>query len=105
MLLKDNLEDHLIKSKFLPVVRQFLQYLSLEVPKIIRPQAGPIDDEVFQLVWNYKHHHIDIDLNLNGTIDWFYYNRVSQQVHSGEDQIEHINPILKSYLRTFFSNN
>lgn len=48
------------------------------------PQAGVGEDGTVQFAWDVDEHHIDVDFLSSGGIEWFYRNRQTGKVATGE---------------------
>lgn len=72
------------------------------VPNISEPQAGYFEEyKCFEIVWNNKKHHLEIDIFDDGTIEWFYLDRENKHsTNSGDSLIT-----IPKYLLTLFSKD
>lgn len=51
------------------------------------PSAGPYEDEdIIQFYWSQDEHHIDVDIFHDGSFEWFYRNRNTNETDSGEQR-------------------
>ncbi|MGD0680376.1 MAG: hypothetical protein ABSC94_33805 [Polyangiaceae bacterium] len=86
-------------------VRSFWTKLTRAIPSLPFPAAAPTADGEIQLSWDKEQHHLDLDVRSDGTIDWFYMDRLSSLRDSGDDTSveDEIPNSLHSYLKAFFS--
>lgn len=69
-------------------VRSLWSRLRTVAPSIPLPQAGSIDDDLFQFVWNVGRHHFTIDLVGEQRAEWFYLDRETKRKSGGEFRID-----------------
>lgn len=50
-------------------------------------QFGPNENEGIQIVWDLDDHHLELDLNPDGTFEWFYSDRNSG-FFTGEEECD-----------------
>jgi hypothetical protein len=48
------------------------------------PHAGPLPDGGFQFVWDNEPHHLEVDILPDGSMEWFYRNRKTDEF-DGDD--------------------
>jgi hypothetical protein len=64
-------------------------------------QAGIIADDTIQIVWDIGIHHLDIEIFLDHSYEWFYRNRACGDADGGAALIGGVCPDeLVSYLRS-----
>ncbi len=51
------------------------------------------DRDYIQLVWDIENHHLDIDLLIDGTIDWFYRDRTTGDYDGDECTLNNCNKL------------
>lgn len=48
------------------------------------PHAGVVHDGRFAMAWDVGRHHLDVEVNRDGTFDWFYMDRETRDADDGE---------------------
>lgn len=58
--------------------------------KVGVPVAGPYEPDVLlngmQMVWDVDEHHVDVDILEDGSFEWFYMNRFTNENDSGSQK-------------------
>ena len=52
-------------------------------PTIGPPKAQANDDGSFSMCWDYRDHHLEVELLASGECDWFYWNRATDETDDG----------------------
>lgn len=79
--------------------------LRYAAPGLPVPAAAPTAEDGVQLVWDRGRHHLELDVDANGTFEWFYLDRDTDMTNSG-DGIAVRAPVpedLRAYLAAFFA--
>ena len=91
--------DRLSNQNLARTLRAFwnkLQSLGTPLPSAILDEV----DSFIQLAWDREEHHLDIDLFVDGSLDWFYRNRATDEMDSnGDDKISEISDDLVKRLQ------
>jgi hypothetical protein len=53
-------------------------------PHLLPPHTGIAEDGSLLMAWDRGHHHLDLEVLPNGTVEWFYLDRASDRAE-GED--------------------
>jgi hypothetical protein len=52
---------------------------------IIPPHAAALDDGTFSMAWDKEQHHFEVELQPGGLFDWFYLDRLTDQIQGEEN--------------------
>jgi hypothetical protein len=63
--------------------------------------GGPFEDGIYQFVWNYDKHHLEIDLLSDNSLEWFYLNRENKETNGGNCAINTFSYDLLNYCLLF----
>lgn len=70
-------EQHLAAAEIWTRLRQVSSRFPL-------PQAGLVQDGRFAMAWDVGRLHLDVEINRDGSFDWFYLDRESREADDGE---------------------
>ncbi len=63
---------------------QIWERLRTQSSRFPLPHAGVIPDGRFAMAWDVGHFHLDVEVNRDGSFDWFYLDRDSREAEDGE---------------------
>lgn len=98
---KIDYDDYLnqISWKYKHLVIDLWNKLNEIVTNIIPPQSGQsYDGKSFFLCWSKNEHYLDIDLFADGSLEWFYRNRTTQECSGTEEPVKSIDGQIIQYL-------
>lgn len=76
-------------------------YLTTAIPTIRIPYAGTSPDEQsFFFVWDNGNYYIELEI-LSDSFEWFYRNRLTNELAGSEHSVESIEEVLLEYLRKY----
>lgn len=64
-------------------VERVATLIMAQCPALGRPSLHTLDNGTSMLVWDRDHHHLEVTVGLDGSTDWFYRNRLSNDTLSG----------------------
>jgi hypothetical protein len=81
--LRSTIAKHVAREQQLAAIQiwERLRQVSSRFPL---PQAGVVDGGRFAMAWDVGRYHIDVEINGDGAVDWFYLDRISGDADDGE---------------------
>lgn len=76
-------------QKMAAIIGLFWVKAKHQLPNLPVPQAESNEDGViFQLAWNNKEHHIDLDFAQYYPVEWFYCNRLTKEMDCNDGDLD-----------------
>ena len=81
----------ILPEECLEASKELWEAIQVSNPDIPEPQAGPTaEGDLLEMVWDREEHHFDVDINPDGTFDWFYCNRQCSDSAVGGRDLESV---------------
>ena len=78
-----------LPDKCIQASKDLWETIRASFPSIPEPQAGPTaEGDMLEMVWDREEHHFDVDINADGTFDWFYCCRHTADSAVGGQDLE-----------------